>query len=261
MKLFRDFRRRSAAHWSAELLDVNQALLACFQLALGHELPSGLLVMQGFARMVQEQGPGLEEERHALLSRLVSVTQRADGLVRRLAQIGRLCREPVTGPAVCLGEVVREAVAGVKVLCGGQSFECIIADDLPRVPLSGRVIHEVLVQLLRNAVAAAEPTRPLRIEVGGQPIGDGYEFWVRDNGRGLVGVPETQLFEPFPRGRNPDGQGLGLFLVRQMVALWGGTIRVDSEAGEGTSFTLWLPTNPEEYRTRNHGGITATVPP
>jgi len=81
--------------------------------------------------------------------------------------------------------------------------------------------------------------------VGGKRSPAAAEFWVRDNGRGLSPERLPRLFEPFASVFSEDsedaGPGLGLFLVRQLVAGWGGAIRVRSESGRGTTFTLLVP--------------------
>ena len=235
-----DFRRTPGGEQAAAL-DATRTLLACFQTALGHELPNHLVVIQGFARLLQEEAAAQTDEGRAVLTRLADLARQVDETVRRLADLGRLCREVEgeTPSSVPLEEVAREAIAEVNLMFSGQGIEYHVQEGLPILPVSRRPLHQVLVQLLRNAAqSAAANQERVRIEVGGtaQP---GTEFWVRDNGRGLTGVSAGQLFEPFTgSGR---GAGLGLFLVRSVVARWGGAIRLCSEAGAGTSVTITFP--------------------
>ena len=64
---------------------------------------------------------------------------------------------------------------------------------------------------------------------------------IADFGRGLSGSEFANLFQPFSAGVSSAGQGLGLFVVRQAVALWGGGVRVRSEPGRGSTFSLLFP--------------------
>jgi two-component system sensor histidine kinase FlrB len=105
---------------------------------------------------------------------------------------------------------------------------------VPPLPVSRRSLQAVLVELLGNAVRAAAG-RPLRVEVGGRRTPAGVEWWVTDDGRGLPPALQGCLFAPFATG---GGVGLGLFLVRQAAAAWGGAVRVRSEPGAGTTVTL-----------------------
>jgi signal transduction histidine kinase len=266
MELFLDFRTSPAGR-TAQELDQARRLLGAYQTALGHELPNQLVIVQAFARMLQEQeGARLSEEGRQLLGRLAATAQRTDTFVRRLAEVGRLCREPpffiaAGGPevvgakrppppgaarhpptAVPLGEVAREAFAEVNwAVGGGAAIRYDLVDPLPAVPVARPALHRVLAELIRNSASAASPDRPLRVAVGGENTPAGCTFWVRDNGRGLSASQLPGLFDPFAPGRNGPGAGLGLFLVRQLVAHWGGTLAAHSEPGVGTTFSLWVP--------------------
>ena len=240
MELFLDFRPSAAGRTTQELEQARR-LLGAYQTALGHELPNQLVVIQAFARMLQEQeAPRLSDEGRQLLGRLAATARRMDALVRRLAEVGRLCREPPPGPGVSLEEVAREVFAEASwAVGGGTPIRYDLVNPLPAVPVTRRVLHHVLAELIRNAAQAVVPGRPPRVEVGGERTPDGCSFWVRDNGPGLSEGAAAQLFDPFT-GKGA-GAGLGLFLVRQLVAHWGGALRVRSEPGVGTTFTLFVP--------------------
>ena len=125
--------------------------------------------MQGFARMLIEQhSAALDDEGRALLQRLAASAQRAHEQALRLAEIGRLCREiesEEARPQTALGEVLREAMAEVKVF-SDRAIDFRVQEKMPVLPVSRRALHQVLVQLLRNAAQAAMPGRPACIEVG-----------------------------------------------------------------------------------------------
>src|SRR5262245_12788441 len=96
-------------------------LLPAFQTALGHELPNLLGSLQGYAHMLREtdlEGVPL------LAQRITDLVQRADGVVRRLAEVGRLCRAIETGTdgprGLALAEIVEEARAAVAFQFPGR---------------------------------------------------------------------------------------------------------------------------------------------
>jgi signal transduction histidine kinase len=220
-------------------------LVACLHLYVGHELPNQLVTIQAFARMLQEDhGQSLDEEGRMMLERVASLTQKADVLARRLADLNRLLREPPWGERLSLEEVVREAIAEVKVLGASSAIRYDVQDDLPFVFASRPLLHQVLVQLLRNARRAITEANGI-IGVGGQRDPEGVSFWVRDTGRGMT-EGDVTLFEPFAAGRFPGaaGPGLGLFLVSQAAARWTGRLRVQSQPGLGSTFTMFLPERP-----------------
>jgi signal transduction histidine kinase len=212
-----------------------ERLLGCFQKALGHELPNQLVALQGLARLVEmEQAERLDDEGRSHLLRLADLTRRADGLVRTLAEIGRLTREPAPIEEASLAETAREAAAEVNLLSSGWSIVYPIDPEAAVLPVSRRSLRLVLVHLLRNAVQAGGG-RASPIEVASRRAPEGAEWWVKDDGRGLPEAQAGRLFECFAGGGTA---GLGLFLVRQIVAGWGGALRIQSEPGVGTTFTV-----------------------
>ena len=103
-------------------------------------------------------------------------------------------------------------------------------------------LREVLVNLINNA-ADALPHGGC-IEVGCRPQGDRVELWVRDNGVGMPPEVQQHIFEPFFTTKGTEGTGLGLAVSYGIVASHGGTLRVESEPGRGTTMRLWLPSAP-----------------
>ena len=108
------------------------------------------------------------------------------------------------------------------------------AVDVPAEPL-----RQALIALLRNAFDASRPDQHVMMRVA---QGDGLRVEVIDQGRGMNEAEAARAGEPFfstkPAGA---GLGLGLFLVRAFVEQMGGTLRLHSSPGEGTSVTLELP--------------------
>jgi two-component system sensor histidine kinase KdpD len=218
--------------------DTGQSLLACFQEALGHQLPNRLVAVQGLARLLEEESAGGDEGR-AVVGRIATLSEETHRLVRTLAEIGRLCRDARSPPAGDPVEAAREAGATLAVLFPGAILGYDFPEGLPAVIASQLSLSRALLELLRNA-AQASPT-PVPIEVGGRATAEAVEVWVADRGRGLPEGPAGRLFEPFHRGGTSSGPGLGLFLVRQLVACWRGVLLVHSEAQQGSRFTLRIP--------------------
>jgi signal transduction histidine kinase len=211
-------------------------LLACYQQALGHELPNLLVSVQGMARLLASEHAGaLDAEGRVLLDRLADLARRADALARATAAVGRACRDADSHGAVPLSEAAREALAEVNILSPGQDVGYDVSDDMPVLMESRRAVHNVLVQLLANASRAGLPGRPVRVTVSARRTASGVELQVADDGRGMPAVASRRLAEPFAAG---SGHGLGLFVVRQLVAARGGALRISSEPGRGTTVTV-----------------------
>ena len=225
--------------------DVSGLLLDCFQQAVGHELPNQLVAVQGLASLLlEESGEGLDPAGRALLQRLAGLAQQSGELVRTLGRVGRLVRRPVAAEAVPLVAAAEEAGAEAKVLCGGTVVEYHVSQALPTLWVPRPSLHQALVELLRNAFQAASPGRPLRVELGARVASRGVEVTVADNGRGISPALVPHLGAPFIPGRDPGGFGFGLFLVRLLVAGWGGSLRVATAPAAGTAVTFWAPGAP-----------------
>jgi signal transduction histidine kinase len=222
-------------------------LLACLQEELGHGLPNQLVAAQGLARLLlDEQGPRLDAEGRDLLGRVADLSREADRAVRTLAEVARACREPPPPGGADALALAREAVAAAELVAGGTSIGYDLPNELPRLDVPPRALHQALLQLLRNACRAGVPGRPLRVTVGGRPVDGGAELWVEDDGRGLAPDQVRELADTLAGRRGATGPGWGLYLVRQLAAAWGGAVRVCSEPGRGTRVALLVRTGAGE---------------
>jgi two-component system OmpR family sensor kinase len=161
--------------------------------------------------------------------------------VRALAEVGRHDGASEPSEPVALTDLAAEVVAEVKILFNRPTVEYIIQNHMPTVIVARRGLCNVLHHLLRNAARAVQANPAARVEVGARQTPDGVELWVTDNGCGLSAAQQLHLFEPFHGDAASEGQGLGLFLVRQVVAAWNGSVGVQSEPGKGATFTIRLP--------------------
>ena len=105
-------------------------------------------------------------------------------------------------------------------------------------------IAQVLTNLLRNAIHYRSPGTPIRVESRG--MGDALTLSVHNQGPLISPETRAVLFQPMRRGdehsqRGREGLGLGLFIVKQIVAAHAGDLEVQSSEAEGTTFTVTLP--------------------
>ena len=129
--------------------------------------------------------------------------------------------------------------------------------DLPAVPLDPDGIHQVLMNLLSNALDAVEPQSGLiRVSCRYEPEKRQTVFEVNDNGPGVAETFRPHLFELFHSTKGNRGTGLGLAVAKKIVDEHEGTISVRSAPGEGTTFVVRLPTYHESLNdpSYTHGG-------
>lgn len=146
-------------------------------------------------------------------------------LARAVVDLGQDC--------ALVGRLVRRTARAAGVT--------VVLDPATRVPpvLANRTsVHQVLINLLLNAVAASEAGQEVRIELR---CNEAIEVRVADQGRGIPADDLPRLFEPFFT-RTTGGTGLGLFVSQGLAHGWGGSIRVvRSDVGEGTTFAVVFP--------------------
>jgi two-component system, OmpR family, sensor histidine kinase SenX3 len=192
---------------------------------------------------------GDEQRARALVVRLEYETERLARLVSDLLDLRRLEeRGPLERVPVDLAELARQVVAGL--LDRAEEREIELSVDAPdRAWVAG--VPGDLEVIVKNLVANA-----LQYNLAGGQVevtiapGDGVQVLiVRDTGIGIPQQDLARVFERFyrvdtDRSRESGGTGLGLSIVRHAVERHGGTIRVDSLLGEGTTFTVTLPIEP-----------------
>jgi two-component system phosphate regulon sensor histidine kinase PhoR len=119
-----------------------------------------------------------------------------------------------------------------------------VAPDLPPVWADPKALTEALLNLLNNAHKYTGPVK--KIAVSAARNGGTVVLRVADNGPGIAPREQKRIFDKFYRGKDPitravDGTGLGLSMVKHIVAGHGGQISVQSEIGKGATFTIVLP--------------------
>lgn len=126
---------------------------------------------------------------------------------------------------------------------------CIIDETVSEIEADERRLIQVLVNLLNNAVKFTPDRGCIQLEVQMNRPQQTVEFRVTDTGIGIAPEDLHQIFQPFLQvesslSRRYAGTGLGLSIVRRIVDLHGGSIRVESEVGRGSCFTVVLPWHP-----------------
>ena len=125
----------------------------------------------------------------------------------------------------------------------GMTFQVEGVAALGQVAFHAHTVHRALLNLVQNALDAMEPGGT--VTLAGQHMGTYVQLQVRDTGVGIPAARHATIFEPLYTTK-PGGTGLGLYIVREIVAAHHGQITLESIEGQGTTFTLSLPLTPED---------------
>lgn len=107
-------------------------------------------------------------------------------------------------------------------------------------------MRQILINLIENSLAALSPGGRLHISIRpslkSASRASGFVIRVADSGHGISRAVIPQLFTPFFSTKGPNGTGLGLWIIRQIIEKQGGALRIRSRDGAGTIVSIWLPT-------------------
>ena len=239
-----NLRAYEAERATVEELRRLSSLRADFVSLVSHELRSPMAAVIGSALTLQQRWRELRpEQREAFLAVIADETTRLSRLVGDVLDTSRIEAGTFSYSFsdVDLAEVVRDSVAAAEI---GQD-EVTLSGELPATLPLVRGDAERLRQLIDNLISNAVKYSSSGAEVSVRAqADDGHVVvCVRDTGPGIAPEYQTQIFEKFGRaaGSAKPGSGLGLFLARSFAEAHGGSLAVESQPGEGATFTLKLP--------------------
>nr|WP_235998586.1 ATP-binding protein [Hymenobacter sp. BT559] len=128
------------------------------------------------------------------------------------------------------------------IAAAGAQLTVAVPDELV-VSFSPSNLRSIVYNLLSNAIKYRALDRPARVHVSATLTEAGVMLAVQDNGLGMSELQQRQLFGLFQRlHTHVEGTGVGLYISKRLIENAGGTIRVQSQLNEGTTFTVTFPT-------------------
>ena len=253
--MVRMLRREAArANAAAALAEEHASAKTRFLAMMSHELRTPLNAVIGFAEFLNR--PGIDESRRREYTEGILTSSSALlELINDILDLSKLeagamnMRAGVCDIRKLLGEL--PAIFGYRVRRHGVK---LIVDpvppEFPLVALAQQGVRQILINLVGNAAKFTDAGE-IRISAAWAAETRTARLVVSDTGRGISDEKKARLFDPFVQdiasrmvhssGGEVKGTGLGLPIVKRMVDAAGGTIRVESELGRGTSFTIEIP--------------------
>ncbi|HKU26183.1 MAG TPA: ATP-binding protein [Candidatus Sulfotelmatobacter sp.] len=220
---------------------------------VSHELRTPLTSIQGYTETLLDSLPENPSSSREFLEIIRKNALRMSRLTEDLLTLARVesgetrfDREPVTPM-----DLLKEAEESFREIARSQGVELQIVngsgpiESLPQVLADREAIHQVFTNLIDNAMKYGRSGA--RIELGAHAAERGIEFFVRDFGAGISSEHLPRLFERFyrvdkARSRESGGTGLGLAIAKHIMRAHSGTIRAESDLGQGSTFVFTLPT-------------------
>jgi two-component system OmpR family sensor kinase len=228
-----------------------------------HELRTPLTTIRGFAELYRQGAAAAPEETARLVRRIEDEASRMGLLVEDLLLLARLDRErPLVHSPVELRVIAVDAVQAARVVAPDRSIDLEIVERSGALLVLGddARLRQVVGNLMTNAITHTPPDAKVLLRLRTDP-GHLAVIEVIDTGQGLKPEQAERVFERFyradaartRRSGGATGTGLGLAIVAALVAAHHGTVEVDSEPGQGTTFRVRLPLLPEPDGERDHG--------
>lgn len=250
---------------------------------ISHELRTPLNAIVGFVELLKDSVYGeLSPRQVPPVDRIAASANHLRALVDQVLDIAKIAagRLEVHPELLVLRPFVLNVASELESLVNerGLSFSIAVGASLPRVRTDPAHLRQILVNLIGNAVKyTPSGSVAVRARLVGAAAGQGprarratpedanlflqspdrRRVWialqVADTGVGIAPADQARIFEEFeqvnagPRGESMQrGTGLGLAISRRLAQLLGGDVRVESQLGKGSTFTVWLPVDPAD---------------
>ena len=222
---------------TAELHDVIEGLES-FNRSVSHDLRGPLGGIAGAARLAQDFMAGNQSEKASKFMQMIATQAETTGqLVDALLALARASDASLSIERVDMGALTAEVLESMQQAHPEAPLP-IFVDPLVEIDADPKLVRQVLVNLIGNALKfASEVPRP-EIRVSMFDTCESPVFFVRDNGVGFDTEMAHRLFKPFHRmhGARYEGSGVGLSIVRRIVDRHGGKVWAESAPGQGATF-------------------------
>jgi two-component system NtrC family sensor kinase len=214
---------------------------------LAHEINNPLTSIRTFLTLApgkrESDDPEFWRDYHKLAC---SEVERIGELVSTMSRLARGGEEAPTAELVNVGEIATEVATLLQpqLNAAGVDLELEIDSEAPKLAAIRNQLHQVVLNLVVNALHASPRTGTIRVSIGQSEAGapGGVRLVIADQGAGIPEEDLERIFNPFFTTKDPDqGTGLGLMISHQIVADHGGSIEVRSRVGEGAVFQVDLP--------------------
>jgi signal transduction histidine kinase len=220
-----------------------------FMATMSHELRTPLTSIIGYSDMLLSGMTGeLNEKQSAFVDSILKGGEALLGLINDILDLtkiesGRLelNRESVDLRAALLGvlPVVKPRAQDKHI-----RISTFLPTDLPLILADPAKFNQILLNLLTNGIKYTHENGSVSVEA--RTVDGMVEIWINDTGMGIAKEDQDKVFQRFTQidssaSRSQGGTGLGLAIVRELVELHGGSIRLQSKLGKGSSFIFTMP--------------------
>jgi len=240
--------KTEAERMAREQAESADRLKSDFLSIISHELRTPLVSIIGYNELLIDGIAGkLTEEQIDALKKIDTNSKKLLDLINSMIELSRLEAKSVELKEISVSDLIKEVESETKSLQEQSSINFLlrIEPNLPLLRTDSARLKVILKNLINNAVKFTEKGDVI-VDVHRQD--EGIEISVTDTGVGIAHEALQLIFEPFrqiesPLTRRHSGVGMGLYIVKKLVKILGGTVQVESKVGKGSIFHVRIPFN------------------
>ena len=247
LDLNREFERLSESfNRMAQELENTELLRSDFINNFSHEFKTPIVSLRGFAKILKNDRL-TKEERDEYLDIIISESNRLSQLSTNVLNLSKIEKMSILSDmeSFDLSEEVRQSILLLESKWQKKDLELFIDMDELEYRGNKALLNQVWINLIDNAIKFSPQNGKIKLKLHRKK--DQVVFQILDNGCGMDEETKNHIFDRFYQGdssHTAEGNGIGLTVVEKIVHLHKGQIRVVSEAGIGTTFTVNLPIIP-----------------
>ena len=225
-------------------LEFKNQELEDYTYTVSHDLKAPLVTIQGFSELLNSQySEKLDDKAKHYLDRIKQGSENLAKLVSDLLELSRAGRKMKEFECHDFNEILGLSLDGLEGKIRENNVEIQKPDDFPNIHCDDMRLSQVMGNLIGNAINYMGEQKSPTIQLGWSENESKYEFWIQDNGIGIKDEDKGRIFNIFERAAesSAEGTGIGLAIVKKIIQIHGGDIRVESEYGNGSKFTFSIP--------------------
>lgn len=213
--------------------------------SFSHEFKTPIVSIQGFAKQLKKENLS-EEKKQEYIDIIISESKRLTNLSSNILMLSKLENQQIITDktSFSLDEQIRNCILLLEKQWTAKDISFDIDMQEIQYTTNAEMLSQVWVNIIGNAIKFSPEGSPIRVKLFKE--GDVITAEITDRGIGMDQQTISHIFERFYQGDRAhasEGNGLGLPLVKRIVELCNGNIRVESQYGKGTNFIVTLPQN------------------
>jgi signal transduction histidine kinase len=223
--------------------------LEAFSYSMIHDIRAPLRAMQSYAQLLAEECAPQAENAELYLRRIMTAGQRMDQLIQDGLNFSRLMKEQLPLRPTSI-EILLRGILETYPAFQPPLANVLLEGSFPIINGNESALTQCFSNLIGNAVKFVSPGITPHVRIWAESSGSRVRFSVKDNGIGIEKAAHERIFDIFFRlDPRYEGTGIGLAIVKKAVERMAGTLGVQSEPGNGSTFWIELPLANDEPRT------------